>query len=177
MTLDLRSATRLHTAARRFPVSALKSLAAQAICPRRVNRMPTEFHPGCGHPPFDQRCRDGPDAGVYPTADFRVEWGPVFHRGRLDGSARVLVIGQDPAQHEEIARRILVGTAGHRIQGFLAGLGAVKRYVMLNTYVYSVYGQGGGQRHQADPGILAYRRRWLDALLIGSKVEAVIALG
>jgi uracil-DNA glycosylase len=139
--------------------------------------MPTDFDPGYGQPPFDQLCRDCPDAGVYPTADFRVEWGPVFHRGRLDGSARVLVIGQDPAQHEEIARRILVGTAGHRIQGFLAKLGIDKSYVMLNTYVYSVYGQGGGQRHQADPGILAYRRRWLDALLTGSKVEAVIALG
>jgi len=24
--------------------------------------------------------------------------GPVFHRGRLDGSARVVAIGQDPAQ-------------------------------------------------------------------------------
>jgi hypothetical protein len=31
----------------------------------------------------------------------------------------VLVIGQDPAQHETIAGRTLVGEAGHRIQGFL----------------------------------------------------------
>jgi uracil-DNA glycosylase len=35
----------------------------------------------------------------------------------------VLVFGQDPAQHETIARRILIGEAGHRIQGFLAKLG------------------------------------------------------
>jgi uncharacterized protein (DUF427 family) len=41
-----------------------------------------------------------------------VEWGPVFHRGRLDGTARVLVIGQDPAAHEAVARRIPV-TAFH----------------------------------------------------------------
>ena len=56
---------------------------------------------------------------MYPTDSFRVEWGPVFHRGRLDGSARVLIIGQDPATHEAICRRILVGEAGQRIQGFL----------------------------------------------------------
>jgi hypothetical protein len=43
-----------------------------------------------------------PEADVYPTDQFRIEWGPIFHRGRLDGSARVLVIGQDPAQHETI---------------------------------------------------------------------------
>jgi hypothetical protein len=47
----------------------------------------------------------GPEA--YPPRDFRVEWGPVFHRGRLDGSARLLVIGQDPGVHEAVVRRIL----------------------------------------------------------------------
>ena len=35
----------------------------------------------------------------------------------------MLIIGQDPAQHETMARRILVGEAGQRIQGFLAKLG------------------------------------------------------
>jgi uracil-DNA glycosylase len=139
--------------------------------------MPTDFDAGYFQPPFDQLCREYPDASVYPTSDFRVEWGPVFHRGRLDGSARILVIGQDPAQHEEMARRILIGTAGHRTQGFLAKLGIDHSYVMVNTFLYSVYGQGGGNRHQADPAITAYRNRWLDALLVGTQVEAVVALG
>ena len=66
--------------------------------------------------------------------------GPIFHRGRLDGSARVLVIGQDPAQHETIVRRILVGEAGRRLQGFLAKLGVTRSYVLINTFLYSVYG-------------------------------------
>jgi hypothetical protein len=35
-----------------------------------------------------------------------MEWGPILHRGRLDGTARILVIGQDPAQHETVVRRI-----------------------------------------------------------------------
>jgi hypothetical protein len=108
-----------------------------------------------------------PDSTVFPTKDFRTEWGAVFHRGRLDGSARLLVIGQDPAQHEIIVRRTLVGGAGHRVQGFVAKLGLTCSYVMVNTYVYSVFGQGGGNKHKNNAAITAYRNRWFDALLPG----------
>src|SRR5262249_36675853 len=76
-----------------------------------------------------------------PVDSFRVEWGPIFYRGRLDGSARILCIGQDPAQNEDIVRRILIGVAGHRVQGFLAKLGIDRSYVMLNAFLYSVYNQ------------------------------------
>jgi len=139
--------------------------------------MGIDFDPGYCRAPFDELCRDYPDGSVYPPSDFRLEWGPVFHRGRLDGSARVLIIGQDPAQHEEMARRILIGAAGHRTQGFLAKLGIDRSYVLINTFLYSVYGQGGGNRHQADAAITSYRNRWLDALLQENSVEAVVALG
>jgi hypothetical protein len=138
-------------------------------------RMPP-FDPGYGKQPFRTLVRDVPDATVFPTKDFRTEWGPVFHRGRLDGTARLLVIGQDPAQHETIARRTLVGGAGHRLQGFLTKLGLTRSYVMVNTFVYSVFGQGGGNRHKNNPAIIEYRNRWFDALLPG-KVEGVVALG
>jgi hypothetical protein len=47
---------------------------------------------------------------------------------------------------------------------------------MINTFLYSVYGQGGGSRHRKDPDIAAYRHRWIDALL-KPRVQAVIALG
>jgi hypothetical protein len=73
-------------------------------------------------------CDEAPDASTYPYSAFRTEWGPIFHRGRLDGSARVLCIGQDPAEHEAVVRRILVGTAGHRVQGFLAKLGTIPAF-------------------------------------------------
>ena len=53
------------------------------------------FDPGYGNEPFRTLCADYPGADVYPPARFRVEWGPIFHRGRLDGSARVVVIGQE----------------------------------------------------------------------------------
>jgi uracil-DNA glycosylase len=135
------------------------------------------FCPGYDRAPFDELAADHPGTEVYPVKDFRVEWGPIFHRGRLDGTARVLVLGQDPATHEAIARRILVGEAGQRVQGLLAKVGITTSYVMVNTFLYSVYGQGGGQRHANDAAIAAHRHRWLDALLVDTDVTAVIALG
>jgi hypothetical protein len=138
--------------------------------------MPHPFDPGYGQDPFRTLAAEYPAADVYPPDQFRVEWGPVFHRGRLDGSARVLVLGQDPAQHETIVRRILVGEAGRRVQGLLAKLGITQSYVLVNTFLYSVYGivKAGTRK---DPRLVAYRHRWLDALLVGTKVEAVLALG
>lgn len=138
--------------------------------------MTQDFDPG--YPaPYAALVSACPGTEVFPAADFRVEWGPIFHRGRLDGTARVLVIGQDPAQHESVARRILIGVAGHRFQGFLAKLGITTSYAMINTYLYSVYGQSAGNGHAHDPAIAAYRNQWLDALAAGNPVEAVIALG
>jgi uracil-DNA glycosylase len=137
----------------------------------------TAFCPGYDQAPFDRLAADYPGVDVYPVKDFRVEWGPIFHRGRLDGSARVLVLGQDPATHEAVTRRILVGEAGQRVQGLLAKLGITTSYVMVNTFLYSVYGQGGGQRHADDTAIAGYRNQWLDALLTGTGVTAVVALG
>lgn len=135
------------------------------------------FDPGYPQEPFTSLAGDYPGPDVYPPEDFRLEWGPIFHRGRLDGTAQVLVMGQDPGAHESIARRILVGEAGQRVQGFLAKLGITTRYVMINAFVYSVYGQWAGQRHWDAPGVVAYRHAWLDALLVGRRVDAVVAFG
>jgi uracil-DNA glycosylase len=139
--------------------------------------MGRDFDPGPVAEPFATLVREAPDADVYPAADFRVEWGPIFHRGRLDGSARILIVGQDPGQHESIAHRILVGEAGQRVQGFLRKLGLERSYAMLNCYLYSVYGQAGGERHVDDAAIAAYRDRWLDALFVASPPDAVVAFG
>ena len=128
-------------------------------------------------PPYDKLVATYPGESVYPSADFRTEWGPIFHRGRLDGSARVLVLGQDPAAHESIARRILIGEAGQRTQGLLARLGITASYVMVNTFLYSVYGQAGGERHAHDPAIAAYRNAWLDTLVANNSFEAIVTLG
>jgi len=45
--------------------------------------MTTDFCPG--YPaPYDALVAEYPDVSVYPADGFRVEWGPIFHRGRLD---------------------------------------------------------------------------------------------
>jgi len=139
--------------------------------------MPLTFDPGYTREPFLTLCDQAPDATAYPFNAFRTEWGPIFHRGRLDGSARVLCIGQDPAEHEAIVRRILVGTAGHRAQGFLAKLGLTRSYVLVNTFLYSVYGQAGGNQHIDDPSITQYRNQWFSAVISTASIQAVIAFG
>ena len=52
--------------------------------------MPHSFDPGYCREPFVTLCREYPGTEAYPASRFRIEWGPIFHRGRLDGSARVL---------------------------------------------------------------------------------------
>ena len=69
---------------------------------------------------------------------FRRAWGPVFYRGRLDGSARVMVIAQSPGPAELITRRGLSGLAGQRIQRFLHKLGLDRSYVMGNAFLYGL---------------------------------------
>lgn len=130
--------------------------------------------------PFATLVAEYPGEDVLPPGDFRVEWGPIFHRGRLDGTARALVIGQDPAAHEATSRRILVGQAGQagqRVQGLLAKVGITSSYAMGNVYLYSVFGQGAGNRQIRNADIAAYRNRWLDALLVDTDVTAVVAFG
>lgn len=134
------------------------------------------FDPGYGVQPFRTLCEQYPESDVYPQDEFRVEWGPIFHRGRLDGSARVLVIGQDPAQHETIIRRVLVGEAGRRVQGFLAKLGIDKSYVIINTYLYSVFGSVSSATRKG-AGLVGYRNKWFAALVASGKVEGVVAFG
>src|SRR5690242_19651814 len=133
--------------------------------------MPHSFDAAYAAEPFASLVRDYPNERVYPAADFRVEWGPIFHRGRLDGSPCILLIGQDPSHNENIVRRILVGEAGRRIQGFLAKLGIDRSYVMVNTFLYSVYGTGGN-RLGAAPKMATNRNAGLAAFLKGSRAEA-----
>jgi hypothetical protein len=139
--------------------------------------MTLSFDPGYTKDPFLTLCDEVPGPSVYPYAAFRTEWGPIFHRGRLDGTAKVLCIGQDPAEHEAAVRRILVGTAGHRGQGFLAKMGITRSYTLINTFLYSVYGNTGGAQHVRDVAITKYRNQWISAVLASSAIETVVAFG
>jgi uracil-DNA glycosylase len=72
-------------------------------------------------------------------SDFWFDWGPIFYRGRLDGSARVLCVASDPGPTERVAGRSLVGSAGQRVQGLLAKLGLTRSYVCLNAWAYALH--------------------------------------
>jgi uracil-DNA glycosylase len=139
-----------------------------------LNAVP--FCPGYP-PPYDALVASYPGAAIYPAPAFRVEWGPIFHRGRLDGTAKLLVLGQDPAVAETVTRRILVGVAGQRTQGLLARLGLTRSYVMVNTFLYSVFGQGSGNAHIKDDAIATYRNSWLDTIVSHNDIAAIITLG
>jgi len=127
---------------------------------------------------FRTLCRKYPDDTVYPGANgFRSLWGPIFYRGRATGSARLLVIGQDPAQTEAVTRRILSGQAGRRVQGFVEKLGFTKSYLMINAFLYGIYNQDMALPHLNDPAIQAYRHQWLEAAFAPGKIEAVVTFG
>ena len=127
---------------------------------------------------FRTLCRNYPDDTVFTGADgFRSLWGPIFYRGRANATARLLVIGQDPAQTEAVTRRCLSGQAGRRVQGFVEKLGYSKSYLMINAFLYGIYNQSMALPHLNDPEIQAYRHQWLEAALAPGKIEAVVTFG
>lgn len=109
---------------------------------------------------------------------FWYDWGPIFYRGRLDGSARLLGIASDPGPTERIACRTLVGDAGQRVQGFLAKLGLTRSYALVNAHAYALH---PGKASAALP-LLARQdhRDWRNELyddITGPKLEAIVAFG
>ncbi len=109
---------------------------------------------------------------------FWYDWGPVFYRGRLDRTARLLCVASDPGPTERIACRTLVGDAGQRVQGFLAKLGLTRSYLLVNAFAYALR---PSRAAEATP-LLAepVYRDWLGGLLdaaTGPDLQAVVAFG
>jgi uracil-DNA glycosylase len=133
-----------------------------------------------GPPPFLSTIFAQAPFAAYRTNPqrFRLPWGPIYYRGRLDGTAKVLVIGQDPAADENVARRILVGDAGRRVQGLLTKLGLTRSYVMVNASLYSLVGQFDHeiQAFMDLSEVQAWRHQLLDAL-VRPAIEAIVAFG
>jgi uracil-DNA glycosylase len=137
--------------------------------------MPTPFDPGYGEEPFASLVASYPGAIAYPADGFRLEWGPSSTAGARR-HARVLVIGQDPAQHETIARRILVGEAGHRLQGFLFKLG-MRPQLRDGQHLPLQRLRAARRRTRTLTRIATYRHKWLDAIFAHEPIEAVVSLG
>jgi uracil-DNA glycosylase len=111
---------------------------------------------------------------------FRWHFGPMFYRGRLDGSARVLLIGQEGAQDESLSHRSFTGGTGARMQHLLNHIGITRSYLFLNTFVYPIFGQYTGvlrglAQNPVSP-IVKHRNKLFDKVADGN-LQLVIAVG
>jgi hypothetical protein len=109
---------------------------------------------------------------------FWYDWGPIFYRGRLDRSARLLCVASDPGPTERIAGRTLVGDAGQRVQGFINKLGLTHSYACVNAYAYALL----PSRSMSAIPILSQpeQQAWrndLFSMIIGSDLQAIVAFG
>jgi uracil-DNA glycosylase len=136
----------------------------------------TEFDPG----PNRTLARHLADMPSYASfrEHFWYDWGPIFYRGRLDGSAKLMAIASDPGPTERIAGRTLVGDAGQRVQGFLSKLGLTRSYVLVNAYAYALH---PSRAQEARPLLSqSNHKRWRNKLydmVSGSALEAIVAFG
>jgi uracil-DNA glycosylase len=113
----------------------------------------------------------------YPGGLFHTRFGPVFYRGRLDGSARVLVVGQDPATDEIVAHRAFVGRAGQLAQNFLAKLGVTRSYLMFNAFLFGVQSGSLSPSMVTDATIMAYRNKLFDHAKATNPLTAILTFG
>lgn len=112
---------------------------------------------------------------------FRWHHGPMFYRGRLDGSAKVVVVGQEGAQDESLSHRSFTGGTGARMQHLLHHLGLDRSYLFLNSFVYPIFGQYTADLRPLaqDPRspIVTHRNRIFDKAIVAGDVRLVIAVG
>ena len=112
---------------------------------------------------------------------FRWEHGPMFFRGRLDGSAKAVVIGQEGAQDESLSHRSFTGGSGSRMQHLLRHIGLDRSYLFLNSFVYPINGQYDNPLRPLaqDPRspIVIHRHRILNKAVVDGDVRLVIAVG
>jgi uracil-DNA glycosylase len=116
---------------------------------------------------------------AHPSGRFRTEFGPVYYRGRLNGTAKMLIIGQDPSTDEILAQRNLVGASGQRVQKLLNKLGVTKSYVMFNTFLYGIKGQMDATMNAiaVEPAILNYRNSLFDKVIAENPIQAIVSFG
>lgn len=151
---------------------AIQHLLDWLACQRVDNAMPCSWVRRFQNAPLDHHV-------LHPSGRFRTEFGPVFHRGRLDGSARVLVVGQDPSTDEVLAHRTLVGQAGQRTQLLLNKLGMKRSYLMVNTFIFGIHGSVDAEMRNIslEPAIKDYRNGIFDKVVAENTIEAIISLG
>jgi uracil-DNA glycosylase family 4 len=115
----------------------------------------------------------------FPRELYWVGREPIFFRGRLDGTAKVLGVGQDPGVCEHVVGRTFVGTAGERVQYLLEALGLSESYVLVNTHQYEIRSSCANRalKRVSDSAISEWRNRLFDLITDERHLQAVIAFG
>lgn len=121
-------------------------------------------------------------SAVGDASTFWYDFGPVFYRGRLDGSARILCIASDPGPAEclPFARRTLIGDSGQKTQGFLAKLGLTRSYVLVNAFAVALIPSektAGLEILRTNAAIRTARHALYGGLLAGGAIQAIVAFG
>ncbi|MEZ0230170.1 MAG: uracil-DNA glycosylase family protein [Planctomycetota bacterium] len=112
----------------------------------------------------------------------RWKFGPVFYRGRLDKSARLMIIGSDPGPTECLpyVRRGFIGDSGQRVQGLLTKIGLTKSYLSMNSFAYALFpsasNAGKGDEVNSDTEIVAWRNKVYSAA-VGPNLQAIVIFG
>jgi uracil-DNA glycosylase len=116
---------------------------------------------------------------THPSGRFRIDYGPVYYRGRLGSGVKVLIVGQDPSTDELLAQRNLVGSSGQKAQRLLNKLGIKKSYVIFNTFLYGIRGQMDPAMNAIaiEPTILNYRNSLFDKVKATNALQAIISFG
>ncbi len=167
-----------------FGIAAISDLGSNPffIAAQSIYRASLENEYDPGPPPFWlQKFSSLSDAYYlnHPSGRFRTAFGGVLYRGRLDGTARVLVIGQDPSTDEAIARRAFVGSAGQRLQKFLNKVGITRSYTIMNTFAYSIKGQFDSEMRgiSLEGPLKNFRDDLIDTILKINPIQAILSFG
>jgi hypothetical protein len=121
-------------------------------------------------------------AAVGDDETFWYAFGHVFYRGRLDGSAKVLGIASDPGPAEclPFVRRSLIGDSGQKTQGFLAKLGLMRSYALVNGFAVALRPSQktkGLNVLKNNAAIRTARHALYDGLFAGGHLQAIVAFG
>lgn len=123
--------------------------------------------------------------GNYPDTTLAIA------RRKADAARRLLAEGFDPSQQRKAERQAQVEAYEdkRRVADGLPPRGsfeevarewyAVRKdgYLMINTFAYGIFNQDMALPHLNDPGIQAYRHKWLEAAFAPGKIEAVVTFG
>ena len=139
-----------------------------------------DFDPG-PPAPWERTFASAPLAAYtdHPSGRFRADFGPVYYRGRLDGTAASCWWARIPRPMNCWGTAPWWAMPASVSRGCCGRSGSRGSYVMVNTYLFGIRGQHDTKMAQIalEPAILSFRNAVLDQLAATNPIQAVIAAG